>query len=459
MKVKLVGVSSITPLGMSEFAGKTCYQNEMPNSISEEEEAEKFVREKLFLTSHHTTLEHTNFTFFLEDIPVSDVTLGLHLAHPFYNSDQRSGRYCSKMFTSPDFGAIRAHIISMWPELTPLQIEKVIGFIKTGTEIYANYLEKAVEVTAKLLRKERPHLSEKGIMERAPKIAQEQFRMFISTIFPTGLVHTIDLITLVSIWESAWSPGMRKMTDMMRDHVLERFPQTSFMFDEDRRRKDDWACALVETPPQGGIIAFSPKVTNVRLDISRLVKLPDEKIMHPVDKLHFTPEFMNNNTNDVLSRVQISLATMGQDQRHRTIKRSEPAFTGEFYLPPVCQVLGIQEIAEKFFRMWLEMRGSIPASLFCAIAPYGAVVTYEKKANLNAFFHEIAKRFCWQAQEEIYNLNILLKRIIELQYLDSSNILAKMIPPCFHSGNGTCTEGGRCCGRNMKNRESDSRKV
>ncbi len=455
MKVNLVGVSSVAPLGMTEFAGKTCYQNEMPEFISDEEEAKKFVKEKLFLPSHHTTSEHTNFTFFLEGIPVSDVTLGLHLAHPFYNSDQRSGRYCSKMFTSPDFGAIRAHIISLWPELTPFQTENVIGFIKTGTEIYSIYMEKAVEVTAKLLRKERPHLSEKGVAERAPKIAQEQLRMFISTIFPTGLVHTIDIITLVSMWESAWSPGMRKMTDMMRDHVLERFPQTSFMFDEDRRCKDDWACALVEIPPDN-MIAFSPKVTNVRLDISHLAKLPDEKIMHPVDKLHFTPEFMDNNTNDVLSRVQISLATMGQDQRHRTVKRSEPAFTGEFYLPPICQILGLHEIARNFFKTWLEMRDSIPASLLAAIAPYGAVVTYEKKANLNAFFHEIAKRFCWQAQEEIYNLNILLKRIIELQYQDS-DILSKMIPPCFHSGK--CAEGGRYCGRNMENRESDFRKV
>ena len=465
MKVTLLGVSSNPPLGMAEFSGKTCYQDEMPGLINEEENAKKFVQNKLFFVSHHTTLEHTNFTFFLENIPVSDVTLGLHLTHPFYNSDQRSGRYCAKMFINPDYISIRAHILSLWPECTPTQVENVLGFIKLGTEIYSSHISEAIATTAKLFRQERPDLNEEVIADRAPKIAQEQLRVFISTIFPTGLVHTIDLVTLVSLWESAWSPGMRKITEMMKERILEKYPQIAFMFDHNRRRKDDWVCRWPLILPKE-MLVLNPKVEDVNFQDLMEFKSPEETDMHPVDKLHFLPERMENNIGMISYRARISLTTMGQDQRHRTVRRGEPIFTGQFYLTPICQELRMEKIAKSFFSYYCDLRDSIPVSLFSAIAPYGTVVTYKKTSTFNAWLHESAKRFCWQAQEEIYNLNVLLKdAILSLSKNKESNhtkegvkkIIAKMIPPCFHSG--ACAEGVRYCGRDLKCRESKFRKV
>lgn len=429
----------------------------------ENEKVVDFVKNDLFLAGHHTTLEHSSFSFFLEDVPVSDITLGLHLAHPFYNSDQRSGRYCSKMFEDPDFGAIRAHILSLWPECTPQQVEEALCFVRLGNDIFSKNIDKARKVTEELIRKERPNLSDKTAGEVAKKIAQEQCRMFISTIFPTGMVHTVDFVTLVSLWESAWSPGMRKVTDLMKDEVLRLYPNAGFAFDDNRRRKIDWSCKWPSIEPEK-MLVFTPQVSEVDIREAVLFEEPKESLMHPVDKLSFTPELMNNNIGNMVSRVQISLATMGQDQRHRTVRRSEPVFTGEFYLPPVCKELAIEEQAEHFFRYWVDLRESLPPTLWTAIAPYGAVVSYRKQANFNAWLHESAKRFCWSAQEEIYNLNLILRNLIEfrLSYEDEEpanfeKILAKMVPPCFHSG--VCAEGKRYCGRDMKCRESKFRKV
>jgi len=463
MKVFLIGgKANVPPLPKAKFAANGCYQEEIPLLESEETVSViNFVKNSLFFPAHHTTMEHDAFNFFIEGIPVSDVTLGLHL-HPFYNSDQRSGRYCKKMFENPDFGAIRAHIFSLWPECSPEQIEHTMCFIRLGNDIFTKNIDKAVKITAELLRKERPNLDDKAIIEKASKIAQEQLRMFLSTIFPTGIFYTINLITLVAMWEGAWSPGMRKVTDLMKDEVLKLYPNLDIVFSEKRRRKTGWFCEWSNVDPEK-ILVFTPRVSNVILNNPELFTEPEESIMHPVDKLHFTPELMNNNLGNMDYSLKISLATMGQEQRHRTVKRGFPIFTGEFYLPPVCKELGIEDQAKYLFRYWKDLKEYLPSTLHTAIAPYGAVVSYRKQAHFNAWLHESAKRFCWQAQEEIYNLNVLLKNALELQISyeddpkDIKRILAKMVPPCFHSG--VCAEGARNCGRDMKCRESIFRKV
>lgn len=467
MSIKVVligGKTAIPPLSKVKFAANTCYQASVPPLGSEEtNKVVEFVKNNLFLTGHHTTMEHDSFSFFIEDIPVSDVTLGMHLTHPFYNSDQRSGRYCSKMFENPDFISVREHILSLWPECSPEQIENALCFVRLGNDIFTKNIQKAIQITSELLRLERPGLSEKAISERAPKIAQEQLRVFLSTIFPTGLIHTIDLITLVSMWESAWSPGMRKVTDMMKDEVLKLYPHLSFMFSDEKRRKTDWSCKWLSNDLEK-ILVFTPRVSAVELNDPEIFADPEENLMHPVDLLHFTPEMMDNNIGNMNYRLKISLATMGQDQRHRTVRRGLPIFTGEFYLPPVCKELGIEDQAEHFFRYWKDLKGCLPSTLHTAIAPYGTVVSYRKQANFNAWLHESAKRFCWQAQEEIYNLNVVLRGNMEFilsceeqNPKDLEKIMGKMVPPCFHSG--VCAEGARRCGRDMKCRESKFRKV
>jgi hypothetical protein len=59
--------------------------------------------------------------------------------------------------------------------------------------------------------------------------------------------------------------------------------------------------------------------------------------------------------------------------------------------------------------------------------------------------HEQAKRLCWCAQEEIYNLNVQLSQ--QLKAAGQNNLVAEMLPPCATNG---CIEGLRYCGRDIR---------
>ena len=177
-------------------------------------------------------------------------------------------------------------------------------------------------------------------------------------------------------------------------------------------------------------------------------KNPESAQTQPVDLLHFLPDFMDNNIGEVRTEVEISVATMGQDQRHRTVKRGTPVFTKSFYCPPVVEPL-IMEADEIFFQSWVnELRDILPGTLHTAIAPYGAMVKYKKVASFNALLHEQSKRLCWSAQEEIYHLSCQLRLELSKKLGETHPIVKALVPPCKDTGK--CAEGDRYCGRNMK---------
>ncbi|KKS92071.1 MAG: hypothetical protein UV67_C0011G0027 [Parcubacteria group bacterium GW2011_GWC1_43_12] len=102
IRVELLAHTNVDPYELAQHAAGTCYQAKMP----EFGQGKQDVKGRLFEKGHHTPLEHWSATFAIEGIAVSDVTFGLHLAHPFYNTDQRSGRFCGEMFDDPDYGAL-----------------------------------------------------------------------------------------------------------------------------------------------------------------------------------------------------------------------------------------------------------------------------------------------------------------------------------------------------------------
>lgn len=443
IKVNLISYPSALPLCLAEHAAKTCYQAEVPTLKSDESLVSEFVDKRLFTTGHHTTLQHQNFTFSIEDIAISDVTFGLHLASPFYNSDQRSGRFCGKMFTSPDYVWIENYLKFFWPEVSDLDLTKVLDFVKQSVKIYQDNIDKATELAKDFIKQERPYVSEKYIEQNAPKIAQEQLRVFIPTILPTALDFTINLSGLVALWKSAWTPVLRFVTDKMKDEVLEKFPEAKFMFDETKRNQTNWS------PSLGGAYQLNFKPVCHLLDVLDIesFKNPEPAQTQPVDLLHFSPDFMGNNIGEVRTEIEISVATMGQDQRHRTVKRGMPSFTKGFYCPPVVKNLITSE-NENFFESWIELQTLLPDTLHTAIVPYGAMVKYKKVASFNALLHEQSKRLCWSAQEEIYHLSYLLRSELSQKFGETHPLLKALVPPCKDTSK--CAEGDRYCGRNMR---------
>ena len=348
------------------------------------------------------------------------------------------------MYSKPDFEEIRSYILKYWKIEN---IDEVISFIKKGTEIYKNNIDKATEVAKKLIKEERPFVNEENLEKLAPKIAQEQLRTFISTIAPTGLDITLNLSAITAMWRSAWNAELIEITNQMRDIIIEKYPDLTYMFDEKTRRVDTWAPNVDFT--HIGILK-EPKGYSAKFSIWSLETKLDEKNKDAVDLRYFTPEQMDNSVSNIICEVELSIASYGQDQRHRTIKRGTPQITGNFYLPPILQELNLESEAFELMKEYFELSKKIDKTLAIAIAPYGVMVRYKKLADLNAFLHEQEKRLCWSAQEEIYNLNRQLHDLLVTK--DLKKIADLMCPACYKT---CCIEGARYCGRDLSKLKTD----
>lgn len=439
------GADNENPLTCVSHAAQKCYQAENPIWGKRIDE-----KGRLFTPSHHTTFQHATAynTFDIEDISIADITLGLHLASPFYNSDQRSGRFCAKMFLEPNYDLIRNYITKFWPEASEDQIQLALDYVKSGVEIFHANFKKATIAAEELIKKERPNANEKYISVNGEKIAQEQLRMFISLIFPTGMDFTANLTALAAMRQSAWTPGMRYATNKMAELVTEKQPELAYVFAGEQSKED----FTPELKNKSGQILFEPRLELLSVENPEKFIMPTSHDMHPIDTLHFQPKYMDNNVCRIETRVELSAATMGQDQRHRTIGRAQPYFTGNFYLPPIPRLIGLQKEAEAILAAWISLYDKLPKTLVAALAPYGAMLSYVKDGSANAIAHEQGKRLCFAAQEEIYNLGRLLREAIEAKYGKDSELLKIFEPPCYRTG--ICTEGVRYCGRNITLRTS-----
>lgn len=440
IKVELKNYGVVAPPQMITFGAKTCYQAEEPKMGDVMD-----IVSNLYKPGHHTTLMHSYFTFYIEGIAISDVTLGLHFVSPFYNSSQRSGRFCGKMFADPDYQQIEQYIRFYWPGLSEGKYHLALDFVRKGIEIYQKNMVKAIEVADKFINEERPFAS-KLIRKNISKYAQEQMRMFISTIFPTALTFTVNLSTVLAMYHSAFSPALKdvtqKMVDLISGPVLQNNPELACIF----IRNDKNALPVIEMLKAGWILT-KPKLKLVSSGDSIWFCSPEPTDLHPVDLLHFNPKYMNNNVEEIKADIEISIATMGQDQRHRTVRRGNPYFTGNFYLPPIPDYLGLSGEASGILFRWWNLK-ELPYSLRIALVPYGAMISYRKVATYNAAIHEYEKRLCWSAQEEIFHLALgLREQVIKKEGINSP--LTNIFPPvCVRTGR--CGEGKRYCGRNIK---------
>ncbi len=445
ISVKLIAKTDVDPMELSSHAALSCYQAEAPELGKKID-----VENRLFNVGHHTTLQHNFFTFAIEGIAVGDITFGFHLTHPFYNSDQRSGRYCAKMFLEPNFSEIEGYVKKFWPEIKSVERKNVIAYIKKSVGIYHKNIARASEISKDFLKAERPYIQEKSLEMSAPKIAQEQMRMFIPVIFPTAFDYTINDTVLAAMYRIAWTPSMRFVVDRMVTEVLKKFPEIAFMFSENKKSKNNWSLEI----PSVSAVKIKYKPRHILLDVSgdKNFIAPDAEKMHPVDLLHFDPMMMNNSIGEFKTRTEISIATMGQDQRHRTIRRGIPKFTGSFYFPPILRKMKLENEAENLMREWIKISKTIPGTLAMILAPYGTMVAYEKAGSFNAVAHEQAKRLCWCAQEEIYHAGRALRFGIEKKKGKNSKLLQMFEPPCYRGGK--CAEGARYCGRDLKLRKT-----
>jgi len=443
IKVELIAHTNTAPLDLISHAARTCYTSKLP-PFGEHLDVDR----QLFKTGHHTTLQHPTYTFSIEGLSVGDVTFGLHLNNPFYDTDQRSGRY-SKMFKKTETPELVNYIDEFWPELDPEKRALIQRYLENSLDLYESVLAEVKPQVGEKIKSERPFIKAENIDPLVPKIAQEQTRVILPTIIPTALDFTIDLSTATALYKSAWNPIIRHISEQIAEKIVQKFPELEFCFISKDRNGEDWSPSLNKTEEEFLRYKPSAEVLEISGDPEKLVK-PEYAEMYHVDTLHFHPRFMNNNTSGLKIKKNLSIMSMGQDQRHRTIRRSEPHFIGQMYIPPLLKNSSFLPEIEGNFGVWLNLKDQIPDHLWTILAPYGAMIEYESEGSWNALIHEQAKRLCFCAQEEIYHLSQSLRQSLIERVGPNSNCLQFLSPAC---AKGPCVEGTRYCGRDLRQKD------
>ncbi len=457
IKVSLINRPSRSPVSQAKHAGRICYTAETP----EWGKVNLDVKNQLFLSGHHTTLEHPWFTFSIEGIPVGEVDFGLHLTSPHYNTDQRSGRYTSDMFRTEVLGQIGDRIQFFYPEVDKKQLEAIMAYVRHGMEIFLNNHAAATKLAAKHLAIERPYAGKVF----PSKVAQEQLRVFVSLVFPTALDYSINLITLASFYQAAWTQVQRYVFSQMVELVCEEFPSLKKeIFDNVWPLGKDWALSMDSLYSDRETEVLTKPRSELQVDgIDYFVPISSRHAA-PLDLLPVLPYYMDNSQVVIKSQAEYSLMTYGQDQRHRAVKRSKPKLTGNFYLPPLVAGLGLEAEATRLMEEYRELASlDLPETLLAILTPYGATVSYTKVTDANGFIHEHGKRSCFQAQEEIYHGAVQDRQWIEWKIESASlplsrardallALLEATSPVCLLTGK--CGEGDRFCGRDLRKKDN-----
>ena len=155
VKVSKVAETNVSPTILASHAACMCYNAEAPELGRTID-----VKKRLFDTGHHSTLEHNYWTFMIENIPVSSVVFGLHLTAPFYDTDQRSGRF-SKMYENPNMSEIFDMVETYYPFEHVSHIRQACKFVENGLDVYAANKDRVTELARDQIRLERPKASDK----------------------------------------------------------------------------------------------------------------------------------------------------------------------------------------------------------------------------------------------------------------------------------------------------------
>jgi len=197
--IKFVKALSNNPLSATESAARTCYQPELitEDDVVEKcessddglENQERFVKDNLYNTGHHTTLEHNVFKFGIEGVSRNLIWSFLH-SHPFYNSEQQSQRFApvdTSQMVVPDVG----ENIGLFQETLQLQIT---AFNQINDLLFPLAMEEMFDRYPALAKKaeKKPKTVAKEIGKRSQEIARYAYPIAAKG----NLHHTINQMTL-----------------------------------------------------------------------------------------------------------------------------------------------------------------------------------------------------------------------------------------------------------------------
>ena len=461
----------------------------------------------LFAAGHHTTLQHANFVFILDNVSRLAIWSFFH-AHPFYNSEQVSQRYrevSGETMITPDLPADERAIYDT-------AIQRALAGYRNLTRILApDMLARYGHVFPARIKAQGPE-AERKVADAVQKRAQEVARYVLPLATPAHLYHTVNGLTLLRYHVLANQPDVpaevRAIVDRMVAEVLAVDPyflgapgyplELRVLETEETLEAQslaEWRGALAagdaETaaareafdarlgPYESRLVDYAADAEHVMADAVRTVlgvpsdAMSDDEALAQVLDASRNPYVghplflgMHSKLMQTMSHVpftwakRISLAEDAQNQRHRGTIGSRPALLAWNSREPDVIVpwairqnpaalaeynATIQAMADA--RIALLDRGVAPeAALY--LLPNAQRIRLFESGTLLDYYWKWVKRLCYDAQREIFETAVdEVAQVREALPRIGSYVDG---PPCVMRSRAKtspiCPEGERFCG-------------
>lgn len=453
------------------------------------------IAKSIYSAGHHTTFQHAQFQFTLENVSRHFIWSFLH-QHPFYNSEQVSQRYVQ----------VKPGMVAIPPldgEALEIYRETVEFQHAAYKDLTALLLDPATEAYFDRFPYRRKHADryQKDIKKKAQEIARY--------VLPVGtfayLYHTISGLTLLRYWrlsEMFDTPLEQRLVigEMMREllrhddnyRIVLEDPMPIEETAEYRMFQQYWGSAT----PDGSFAAwFDGTLDGTTSKLVDYKVNAEESLADAVrEMLGLTPDRMSDDDaielvldparNPVLGenltvtthaklaramhhpqytfRRKLSHAADSQDQRHRMTPGSRPILAAQLgddpdYITPMLVELSPAAHAayrEAMERSWEGMRRlkalGVSTEFTHYLLPNAVSVRYTESSDLLNLHHKHKMRLCYNAQEEIWRASVDEARQIRAVH---PRIGRWLHPPCTIRHNAgmrpVCPEGERFCGEKV----------
>jgi flavin-dependent thymidylate synthase len=462
----------------------------------------------LFAAGHHTTFQHVNFVFVLDNVSRLAIWSFFH-SHPFYNSEQVSQRYrevSGDRMIVPDLPNPQRAIYEAAIE------RSIVGYRRLGDLLAPDMAARYASVFPSRV-KARHEDAQRRVADAIQKRSQEVARYVLPLATPAHLYHTVNALTLLRYFVLANGPDapseVRRIVNEMVRQVLEVDPYflgaPGYPLDLRPLSADDLpearalsslraALAPGQDENERAIHAFDAALgpwENSRLvsfpadgqrlmaDAVRTVLGVTEGAMSDVDAIAAALDGSRNpalghalylgmhsrlmqTANHVSFTFQkrISGAEDAQNQRHRGTLSSSPLLLAHQVREPDVIVpwairgnpAALAEYTETIRAMWdarnalLDAGTPVEATLY--LLPNAHRVRFYESGTLMAYYWKWIKRLCYDAQREIFET----ARQEVAQVREALPEIGRWVdgPPCvMRSRAGStpiCPEGERFCG-------------
>src|SRR3712207_176127 len=146
----------------------------------------------LFAAGHHTTLQHANFVFVLDNVSRLAIWSFFH-AHPFYNSEQVSQRYREVTGETMVTPALPEPELAIYRGAIARSLE---GYRRLTELLTPDMAERYARVFPARAKAKGPE-AERRVADAVQKRAQEVARYVLPLATPAHLYHTVNGLTLL----------------------------------------------------------------------------------------------------------------------------------------------------------------------------------------------------------------------------------------------------------------------